>query len=456
MSDIGMNIPEDQDDITILHDLQLHDEDGNPYPIGSPPQFQFFSEGGAGSTPPDTAGSTVALKTAYDHVRGQNEQYRKQNEHLKKMFKAATDKLKQSKMLAQVTPILTIHSAAASGNVDQIHELLETGIEVNARNSEGRSALHTAATSSQSNVCSLLLHAKADPNAVDNDGRCPIHIASRNGDLENSSLLIEFGADVNAMDRDGRTPLHIVAANGYPELCKLLIDAGKENGLEINQTDMYGQTPLSMAKVNAHQDVFKILEDAGASLPSEDNDHHLSDRADDIIHGNSEVPPQQQIPKLLQIIQSLYRILGILINRVDVIAAEFPDIRERIEKLILSAQLTESSDVSELNSIEQTVEGVIGLEDWLTHRPQSERDNVVASGQTDLERQLADVRKELSVVRNQLEQECYQTKALNEKVKNQEVEIGRLMTDAENLDLYSATNLGEQEGETYDIGRLFY
>ena len=102
MSDIGIT-SEEQDDITILHDLQLHDEDGNLYPLGSPPQFHFL-EGGVsgGSTPQDTAGSTAALKTAYDHVRGQNEQVRKQNEQLKTLYKKATDKVKQMNMIQQV------------------------------------------------------------------------------------------------------------------------------------------------------------------------------------------------------------------------------------------------------------------------------------------------------------------------------------------------------------------
>ena len=31
--------------------------------------------------------------------------------------------------------MISFHTAAASGNVDQIHELLESGIEVNGRNS---------------------------------------------------------------------------------------------------------------------------------------------------------------------------------------------------------------------------------------------------------------------------------------------------------------------------------
>ena len=103
---MDVNIPED--DITILHDLQLHDEDGNPYPLGSPPQFQFFSEGGGtptgsvGASAEDTAGSNAALKTAYDHVRNQNVQLRKYSDQLKKQYIVVSDKNKQMKMLAQV------------------------------------------------------------------------------------------------------------------------------------------------------------------------------------------------------------------------------------------------------------------------------------------------------------------------------------------------------------------
>ena len=87
---------DDLDDITILHD-----EQGNPLlsPLGSPPEFHFLSEAGgksaSGNGAQDSAGSTVALKTAYDHLSQQYGQ-------LRKHVKVLTDKNQQMTMLAKV------------------------------------------------------------------------------------------------------------------------------------------------------------------------------------------------------------------------------------------------------------------------------------------------------------------------------------------------------------------
>ena len=55
--------------------------------------------------------------------------------HLKIFFLIFLQVLFQHFNFSQATPVISFHTAAASGNVDQIHELLESGIEVNGRNS---------------------------------------------------------------------------------------------------------------------------------------------------------------------------------------------------------------------------------------------------------------------------------------------------------------------------------
>src|SRR3989344_1996982 len=88
--------------------------------------------------------------------------------------------------------------------------------EINAKNSEGWTALHIAcrnsANFSSDEMIDFLLKNGADPNAKNNKGWTPLHMASRystNGSsLATVELLIRNGADLNAKTKDNHTSLH--------------------------------------------------------------------------------------------------------------------------------------------------------------------------------------------------------------------------------------------------------
>ena len=99
-------------------------------------------------------------------------------------------------------PDISIHEAAADGNIEAVKQHLTAGTDVNAKGGHGLTPLHFAAGFSRGGV-----------------GK------------EIAGLLIANGADVNAKDSSGATPLGW--AMSYPEIADLLRKHGGKTGEEL-------------------------------------------------------------------------------------------------------------------------------------------------------------------------------------------------------------------------------
>jgi ankyrin repeat protein len=64
-----------------------------------------------------------------------------------------------------------LHAAAAGGSVDVAQILVESGAEVDARNSYGNTPLHIACLNGHSSLCSELTYCGADINALNYRGQ---------------------------------------------------------------------------------------------------------------------------------------------------------------------------------------------------------------------------------------------------------------------------------------------
>jgi len=93
-----------------------------------------------------------------------------------------------------------------------------------------RERLHSAAQSGDVEEVKSLLDAGYGPNEFDDLGMTPLHYAAKRGDIEVMKTLLAAGADVNAHDERviGNTPLREVASNCSYEVAKTLIDAGAD------------------------------------------------------------------------------------------------------------------------------------------------------------------------------------------------------------------------------------
>jgi ankyrin repeat protein len=148
--------------------------------------------------------------------------------------------------------------------------LLSAGVDVDARDAEGTTALIAAATersmlvsllagdADRSEIVALLLAAGADVAARDKDGATPLHLATSHND-RTVTLLLAAGADVTLRDARGLTPLHRAvgrAENGCAAVIEMVLAAGSD----VNTRDGDGRTPLHLAKTAA---LCQLL-DAGA------------------------------------------------------------------------------------------------------------------------------------------------------------------------------------------------
>src|SRR4026209_1504687 len=72
--------------------------------------------------------------------------------------------------------------AVRSGSIDRVRELLRTGVDVNASQGDGATALHWAAHRSDVAATELLIRAGAEVNRANELGATPLWLASLNGD----------------------------------------------------------------------------------------------------------------------------------------------------------------------------------------------------------------------------------------------------------------------------------
>ena len=71
-----------------------------------------------------------------------------------------------------------LHDAAKRGDLEQVRELLDAGIDVNSLNSEGATPLHWAAFKGHVDVAKLLVKRGAKVNALTKKGSTPLRLAT--------------------------------------------------------------------------------------------------------------------------------------------------------------------------------------------------------------------------------------------------------------------------------------
>jgi len=104
----------------------------------------------------------------------------------------------------------------------------------------------------------LFIKAGMDINARDKDGSTALMVTSEKGDSEMAQLLIQNGADVNAKNIDGYTPLMYVAYKGNLEIAELLI----KNKADVSAKDKDGWTALRYASIQGRNDMVALLKKA--------------------------------------------------------------------------------------------------------------------------------------------------------------------------------------------------
>ncbi|MCE5247709.1 MAG: ankyrin repeat domain-containing protein [Candidatus Polarisedimenticolia bacterium] len=163
-----------------------------------------------------------------------------------------------------------LREAAALGDMPRLTKLLaEADAEtIEARGSDGWTALHLAAFFGRAEAVLALLEAGADPRAVSANATAntPLHaaLAGRAG-LQIVDALLARGADAGAVAGAGVTPLHLAAKRGDAALVKRLLARGADPRAAMTT----GRTPADVAGDRGFMDLSIYLRRARRRKPAE-------------------------------------------------------------------------------------------------------------------------------------------------------------------------------------------
>lgn len=200
---------------------------------------------------------------------------------------------------AEAVAYVGLHAAAHKGDVSRIEALAAAKVDLNARDTNGRTPLHVATFAKQREAIRALVNAGAAVDLLDKDRYDGVTIASVADDEETLRTLLALGASATPvtsrydgtaliaaahLGHDGvvrqliaaRAPLDhvnnlhwtavieaIVLGNGgarHQATLKALIGAGAN----LQLTDRSGQAPLQLARSRGFAEMLRMLEEAGA------------------------------------------------------------------------------------------------------------------------------------------------------------------------------------------------
>ncbi len=140
--------------------------------------------------------------------------------------------------------------------------LQKEGVDVDAAQVDGTTALHWAAYRDDAELAALLLDAGADPDAVNRNGSTPLALACANAGSTVVARLLDAGADPH-LAPTGEPPILTCARTGRVAAVRALL----VGGADIDAADAWrGQTPVMWAAAENHVPVMRLLLEAGAAV----------------------------------------------------------------------------------------------------------------------------------------------------------------------------------------------
>jgi ankyrin repeat protein len=162
-----------------------------------------------------------------------------------------------------------------------VRALLQQGVDINAADGDGSTALHWASHRNDLEVVNLLLRAGANPNATTDLGVTPLWPACLNGNAAMVRRLLEAKANPNAALLLGETLVMTASRSGSAEVVELLLRAGADPNARPKRKETTpclfdpsrtcsvqagGQSALMWAVAQKHHDVVKVLLAHGADV----------------------------------------------------------------------------------------------------------------------------------------------------------------------------------------------
>jgi len=169
-------------------------------------------------------------------------------------------------MLASAHPVLAqsdLADAAMQRDNAAVLRLLQDGIEINAGQADGATALHWAVYHGDTELAGRLLQAGADPAVANRNGSTPMWLAANQGDAKMLQTLIAAGANADEQLPLGRRPLMLAARSGVVDAVRVLLEHGADPNASESER---GTTALMQAADQGHADVAELLIENGANV----------------------------------------------------------------------------------------------------------------------------------------------------------------------------------------------
>jgi ankyrin repeat protein len=145
--------------------------------------------------------------------------------------------------------------AAREGKAEVVWQFLKAGMNPDAADAKGETAILAAAGGGQGHVVALLRDAGATTTAATPTGQTALMEAARAGDSQSVQVLLSAGADAEARDSAGMSPLAAAVMAGHTAVVALLVSA-VTGSLDA---------PLQLAAMEGHTPVMAVLMDKGAN-----------------------------------------------------------------------------------------------------------------------------------------------------------------------------------------------
>jgi uncharacterized protein len=153
-------------------------------------------------------------------------------------------------------------SAVRHGDRDGLAMLLKKGVDVNATEADGSTALMWASYRDDGESAELLIQAGANVNSANDLGATALWAASMNGSAAMVRRLLQAGANPNLALLAGETPVMVASRSGSVDVVELLL----AKGAAVNAHGPRRQTALMWAVAQRHPDVVKVLLAHGADV----------------------------------------------------------------------------------------------------------------------------------------------------------------------------------------------
>ena len=163
----------------------------------------------------------------------------------------------------------SLFEAVKANDAKAVRRLLKVGVDINAQDENGSTALMLATDRKLENIVKILVKANADVNILVEEGWTALMFAV-NRNLENIvKILLKAGADVNAKSGHFEwTALMIAANRDLENIVKILLEAGADP----NAVSYTYKTALILASRRLNIEIITILLDFGADVNAQDED----------------------------------------------------------------------------------------------------------------------------------------------------------------------------------------